>query len=130
MLLDLVDVEKDKLEFVEVNRIMYELQPLRFKAGWRIECNNFTEYDIGVHSKRDCYELHEDLLQLFNEKANLIIDLGWYPNYDENGNYILLLIKNYDWDYPLEKIVSKSKSEIVEYIEKWINWTFWRKYDE
>ena len=118
---------KDKLEFVEVNKIMYELQPLRVKRGWRIEWNNFKEYDIGVHSKDDRYELHEDLLQLFNEKANLIIDLGWYPSHDENGNYILLLIKNYDWDSPLEKIVSKSKGEIVEYIEKWVDWDFWRK---
>ena len=121
---------KDKLEFVEVNKIMYELQPLRVKRGWRIEWNNFKEYDIGVHSKDDRYELHEDLLQLFNEKANLIIDLGWYPSHDENGNYILLLIKNYDWDSPLEKIVSKSKGEIVEYIEKWVDWDFWRKYGE
>ncbi len=109
---------------------MYELQPLRLQAGWSIECNSFTEYDIAVHGKQDCHELHEDLLQLLNEQANLIIDLGWYPSYDENGHYLLLLIKNYDWDSPLEKVVSKSKSEIVAYIEKWVDWRFWEKYDE
>ena len=24
----------------------YELQPLRLQSGWKIEFNNFTEYDI------------------------------------------------------------------------------------
>lgn len=24
----------------------YELQPLRIQAGWKIQYNNFTEYDI------------------------------------------------------------------------------------
>lgn len=83
--------------------------------------NNFTEYDMPVHGKHDCFELHEDLLQLLNEKANLVIDLGWYPSYDDNGNYLLLLIKDYNWDFPLEKVVSKSKKEIIACIEKWVD---------
>ena len=52
---------------METIKIMYGLQPLRLQAGWRIECNNFTEYDIAVHGKQDCYELHEDLLQLLGQ---------------------------------------------------------------
>lgn len=28
---------------------MYELQPLRIQTGWKIENNNFTEYDIDIH---------------------------------------------------------------------------------
>lgn len=27
---------------------------------------------------------------------NLLIDLGWYPAYDINGNYVLKLIRNFD----------------------------------
>lgn len=99
---------------------MYELQPLRIQTGWRIELNSFTEYDMDIHGKHDCFELHEDLLQLFNEKANLVIDLGWYPSYDEKGNYLLLLIKDYNWDSPLEKVISKPKKEIISCIEKWV----------
>lgn len=112
----------------EVKHIMYELQPLRLQAGWKIEFNNFTEYDMPVHGKHDCFELHEDLLQLLNEKANLVIDLGWYPSYDDNGNYLLLLIKDYNWDFPLEKVVSKSKKEIIACIEKWVDAGFLEKY--
>ena len=54
----------------------YELQPLRIQAGWKIQYNSFTEYDIEIHGLNDLLELNEDLLQLYNEKANLIIDLG------------------------------------------------------
>ncbi len=50
------------------------------------------------------YELHEDLLQLNHKKGNLIIDLGWYPAYDANGKYILMLVRDYKWDFPLEYI--------------------------
>lgn len=98
----------------------YELQPLRLTSGWKIEFNSFTEYDVIKYGEEDSFELCEDLLQLYNEKSNLIIDLGWYQNFDINGNYVLLLIKNFNWDAPLRKVVSKSKKEIKDYIEKWV----------
>ncbi|MBD5524929.1 MAG: hypothetical protein HDR04_11045 [Lachnospiraceae bacterium] len=106
----------------------YELQPLRIQAEWKIEFNNFTEYDIDEHGENDSFELHEDLLRLYNEKANLIIDLGWYPSYDINGNYLLLLVKDFKWDCPLEHVSSKSKKEIVTCIEKWVCYGFFAKY--
>ncbi len=33
----------------------YELQPLRIQAGWKIEYNNFTEYDIDMHGESDFF---------------------------------------------------------------------------
>ena len=106
----------------------YELQPLRIQAGWKIEYNNFTEYDIDIHGLNDLFELNEDLLQLHNEKANLIIDLGWYPSHDINGEYLLLLVKDEKWNHPLERITSKSKKEITDCIEKWVCHDFFAKY--
>ena len=106
----------------------YELQPLRVQAGWKIEFNNFTEYDIDIHGEKDSFELHEDLLRLSNEKANLIIDLGWYPSYDISGNYLLLLVRDCKWDCPLEEVSSKSKKEIIACIEKWVCHGFFAKY--
>ena len=106
----------------------YELQPLRIQAGWKIQYNSFTEYDIEIHGLNDLLELNEDLLQLYNEKANLIIDLGWYPSHSIDGNYILRLVKNYKWDCPLEQITSKSKREIIACIEKWTCYDFFVKY--
>lgn len=106
----------------------YELQPLRLQQGWKIEYNNFSEYDMSIHGKNDSWELHEDLLQLYNEKADLLIDLGWYPAYDEKGSYYLQLIKNHNWDKPLEWIKTQSKREIIYLIEKWVDYGFWQKY--
>ena len=39
----------------EVNNMKkyYELQPLRLQGGWKIEFNNFTEYDICTQSKSE-----------------------------------------------------------------------------
>ena len=94
---------------------MYQLQPLRLPAGWKVT--------------RDLIELREDLLQLSHEGAHLIIDLGWYPSFDENGSYHLLLIKNQNWYSPLQKVVSKSEKEIVACIEEWVDARFWTKCD-
>lgn len=106
----------------------YELQPLRIPAGWKVEFNNFSEYDMNEHGEKDSFELNEDLLQLYNEKANLMIDLGWYPAHDISGNYLLSLVRDFNWECPLEEISSKSKKEIVSYIEKWVCHDFFAKY--
>jgi len=102
---------------------IYPLQPLRIHAGWRIEFNDFTEYDLALHDKSDVIELKEDILQLFfdytDSSANIMIDLGWYPEFDANGNYRMVMIKDYDWETPLEEITTKSKSDIVSLLEKW-----------
>lgn len=31
----------------------YELQPLRIQAGWKVEYNNFSEYDIDEHGESE-----------------------------------------------------------------------------
>ncbi|MBQ9519817.1 MAG: hypothetical protein IJR59_07985 [Firmicutes bacterium] len=104
---------------------MYKLQPLRISAGWTVKYNNFTEYDPasdkdGLNSS----ELCEDLLQLKN--GNILIDLGWYPEFDINGSYALYLVdstKEYPFDCPLEEFKSKSKSSIINKIEYWTKYS-------
>ena len=107
----------------------YELQPLRLQAGWSVECNNFSEYDMSIHGEEDCYELNEDLLQLKFTGANIIIDLGYYPAHNcDEGNYILYLVKDYDWENPLEKVMTRDKKEVIKTIEKWVCDGFIQKY--
>lgn len=107
----------------------YELQPLRIQAGWSIELNNFSEYDMSVHGEEDYYELNEDLLQLKYTGANIIIDLGYYPAHScDEGNYILYLVKDCDWEKPLEKVMTRDKKEVIKTIEKWVCYDFIQKY--
>jgi len=35
-------------------------------------------------------------------------DIGWYPDFNPNGKFMLLVIKNYDWHRPLFKRRSRS----------------------
>lgn len=120
--------DKIALAIERDDRMFYELQPLRIQAGWEIKLNNFTEYDLSIHGEHDSFELNEDLLTLYNENADLAIDLGWYPQHDIAGNYVLLLAKGYDWNHPLEEFSSRSKGKIIACIEKWVCCGFWQKY--
>jgi len=108
--------------------MFYELQPLRIQAGWTVEFNYFSEYDRCIHGDTDLFELNEDLLQLYHPKANLIIDLGWYPAHNADGEYVLFLVKDCNWNCPLERFSSQSKKEIIDHIEKWVCYDFFGKY--
>lgn len=45
------------------------------------------------------------------------IDLGWYPEMDVNGEFVLYVIKDNDWDDPLAEFRSRSQVKIVDLIE-------------
>ena len=113
---------------MEGEKEIFQLQPLRIQAGWMINYNNFTEYDPEIHPEEASTELSEDLLQLSTVRGNLIIDLGWYPGGDSAGNYLLLLVKDFDWETPLEKLAGRSKKDVVDKIEKWVCYDYYSKY--
>ncbi|UVM51641.1 hypothetical protein LOY38_06245 [Pseudomonas sp. B21-015] len=43
--------------------------------------------------------LKEDLLQVEYGKQ-LLLDVGWYPEFDEDGAFRVVVIKDHHWDYP------------------------------
>ncbi|MFF2450751.1 hypothetical protein ACFVSW_27365 [Neobacillus sp. NPDC058068] len=105
----------------------YEIQPLRLLGGWTVEFNNFYECEPDNCNNFGEYFV-EDLLQLTNSKNNLVLDLGWYLDSDKNGTYKLFLIKDYDWEKPLEYFESRNTKAIVDKIEYWTNYGFYQKY--
>ena len=47
----------------------------------------------------DC--LREDMLQIrFGD--DVLLDVGWYPSFRKHGHFLLMLVKNQDWEQPLE----------------------------
>ena len=104
------------------------LQPLRLHAGWSVVFHDFTEYDPERAGEGDAFCLHEDLLQLRHERAGLVIDLGWYPDGDRNGRYVLLLVRGQEWDAPLERAESRSRDGIAGLIGCWTDEAFWGRY--
>ena len=103
----------------------FEIQPLRLLAGWTVEFNGFYQCDPNNCSNFDAY-FTEDLLQLSNSRFNLVIDLGWYG--DINGTYKLFLVKNCNWEKPLEVVSTRNPAVIIEKIELWSNYYFFQKY--
>lgn len=106
----------------------FKLQPLRIVSGWTVKYNNFSEYDPETDGAEYCWELCEDLLQL--ENHNLLIDLGWYGDF-ENGQYKMYMIdttRENPWDRPVAMLETRSKKEILYYLEYWTDYNHYFNY--
>lgn len=73
----------------------------------------YDEFNIDfskpLEEQLDC--LSEDLIQVKYEKGYLL-DLGWYPEYETKGNFIIYIIKNRNWDKPIYKRTCEKKEEL------------------
>lgn len=62
--------------------------------------------------------LDEDLLQL-SFKSGVIVDVGWYPAFEANGEFIINRISNGCWEAPESKYsVGWDKEELISKIKK------------
>ncbi|MBU5315381.1 hypothetical protein KQI30_03685 [Clostridium bornimense] len=59
--------------------------------------------------------LKEDLLQVSYDN-NYIIDMGWYPEFDREGNFEIYIIKDNRWDNPILHKKCKDLDLLNEYI--------------
>lgn len=68
----------------------------------------------------DVLSLDEDLLQvLFSDAEETTVDVGWYPSFDEAGEFVVMVIKNRDWDVPLLRVSAGwDKVELSDKIAK------------
>ena len=109
------------------------LQPLRIPVGWTVGLNKFEDIDpetLPADDEAWLSSFTEDILQIYSklgrrrndelEKQELIIDLGWYPEGDPDGEFTLRAIMDRDWYEPLLEFSSRSKDEIVKTLEKWL----------
>ncbi|WP_428407255.1 hypothetical protein [Hyphococcus sp.] len=92
------------------------LQSLRIPEGWTVSYNSFCEVDI---DHPDAWTLlKESLLQLKNERRNRLLDLGWYPEGEPGGRFVMRL---YEGDFTstlLQKHETEDRAEIVGVIER------------
>lgn len=93
------------------------INDLDFSPG-KITLNDL-KLDKGIPLKNQMDVLKEDLLQV-NYNDEYIIDVGWYPEFDEKGSFKVHVIEDFDWSSP--KIIKESKtmdgliSDLVECI--------------
>ena len=76
------------------------MKKIDFKLGKIIYDEFHIDFSKPFSEQLD--SLTEDLLQVEYENGYLI-DLGWYPEFDDKGKFTLQLIKNGDWRNPVYK---------------------------
>lgn len=63
--------------------------------------------------------LKEDLLQV-SYYNDYLIDLGWYPEFDQKGNFRVSVIKDYQWDNPILQKSCRDLNLLDEYVHECI----------
>ncbi len=68
-----------------------------FKDG-NVTYNEFyIDFSIPYDKQVDC--LLEDLIQV-EYNNGYILDVGWYPEFDYSGQFIIQIIEKYEWESP------------------------------
>ncbi len=88
----------------------------------------FNDLDliVGVPLSEQIDLLKEDLLQIDYDNLYLI-DVGWYPEFDINGSFKVLVVHNYDWASPQLLKASKSIEALLMDIELCIRFVLCQK---
>ncbi|MDO6761848.1 hypothetical protein Q4566_16700 [Tamlana sp. 2_MG-2023] len=82
--------------------------------------NDLISFEKTLEEQRNL--LFEDMFQVENKNKNLIFDIGWYGETENlEGNFILHLIQDYNWDSPLMKLITKDLYVLEFYIESTMN---------
>jgi len=52
------------------------------------------------------------------EYKNEILDIGWYPSFNKNGNFFISVIKDFDWENPVFKKEVREIEELLRCIKE------------
>ena len=91
------------------------LELIDFKSG-KITYNEFN-IDFNKPLKMQSELLKEDLLQVEYD-TGYIIDLGWYPEFDENGCFVVYVIQNFEWNMPVFEKRASGKCGLKQFLEE------------
>ena len=81
--------------------------------------NDFSlKQSIPLNEQRD--ELKEDMLQV-EYPGGYLLDVGWRPSFNLNGNFYICLIKDFDWDTPIYNGSAKDIVSLLFEINQTIN---------
>jgi len=56
--------------------------------------------------------LKEDLLQIQCSPINVILDVGWYPEFEADGQFRISIIQNENWESPLEEKTARDMAQL------------------
>jgi hypothetical protein len=89
-----------------------QMNPMDFE--WKAGVVVFWELDELDESQILCEQsdrLKEDLAQI-KFPGEIVLDLGWYPSFDPDGEFIVMVVQNRDWENPLYRARAKDFSTL------------------
>ncbi len=91
------------------------IESLNILNGKIVYCDFDINENIAFADQK--FSFKEDILQVeFDD--NFLLDVGWYPEMEENGSFTVLAIKNNNWTKPFLKLKCRTLSELKDVIEK------------
>lgn len=73
-------------------------------SGLTLKGGNVTYNDWDIDPNKpfndQIWSFKQDLLQIEFRDCYLI-DVGWYPDFDAKGRFIVYIIKDYEWEKPV-----------------------------
>lgn len=93
---------------------------LKIPAGWTVDYITLKDTDpknLEANDDTWLFDFNQDLLQISHKTKNLLLDVGWYPEGDPTGSYGIELIKNEDWENPVEDIVCTELKELIKQLD-------------
>lgn len=91
------------------------MENINFRTG-KIIFNEFhIDFSKPFSKQLEC--LSEDLLQI-KYGDNYLIDVGWYPESEVEGCFIIQVIENENWAKPISSIQCKKEETLVKNLKK------------
>lgn len=94
------------------------MKSINYKTGKVIYDGFHIDFSKAFSEQLD--NLTEDLLQV-EFPGNFLLDIGWYPEYEPKGHFIVQLIKEENWEKPKYKKCCTKMEELYENIESVLN---------
>ena len=87
------------------------MDKIDFKSGEVV----YNEFEVDFTKKYSEQEecLLEDLLQV-KYAQDYLLDVGWYPEYESEGEFVVQIVKNQNWEEPIYKKNSKNKGDLIQ----------------
>ncbi|MGN0144321.1 MAG: hypothetical protein ACI398_05015 [Clostridium sp.] len=104
-----------------MNKMIYEKVEFKLPEGWTIKNNTLFKIEEELIKNLDNdtrNKLSEDMLNIVNHLKNIIIDVGWYPQFDINGHFGLVVVKDNIWIKPIDTLVTRDINVVIDKVNK------------
>lgn len=84
---------------------------------------NDCEIDLNLPFKDQEWSFKEDILQIHFDAGedSYTVDVGWYPDFDPKGRFIVYVIKDYEWEQPVLRQEVKTFASLKKCLQEAID---------